>query len=113
MTVVEGDGEDTVLDLGGCNTGFLYRAFADDDAGVVDVAFGGEAVLVKFAEEGVGAVVLADRKPVEAYKVGILHIGRKLGDQREVAAVGLLRLSLRVCHMGGHSTLALAPVPCI
>ena len=43
--------------------------------------------------------------------MGIFHIGRELGNQGEVAAMRLLRLGLRIGHMGGHSPFALAPVP--
>lgn len=110
-TAVEADGEDAVSDAGGGDGDFGHRAFADDDAGIVDVSIWGEAVFVELAEESVGAVVLTDSVPVEADEVGIFHIGRELGDQGEVAAVRLLRLGLRIGHMGGHSTLALASIP--
>ena len=75
VSTVEGNGEDTVLDLGSGDGNQRYRTLADDDAGKVDVAIGSEAVFVEVLEEGIGAVVLADRQPVEAHEVGILHIG--------------------------------------
>ena len=50
---------------------------------------------------------------MEADKVGVLHVGREFGNQGEVAAVRLLRLGLRIDHMGRHGTLALASVPCV
>lgn len=34
-----------------------------------------EAVFVEVLEEGIGAVVFANRQPVETHEVGILHIG--------------------------------------
>lgn len=86
-TAVEGDSENAFSDTGGGNGSPRHGALADNDAGVVDAAVGGEAILIKFAEEGVGAVVLTDRPPMETYKMGILHIGRELGNLREVAAV--------------------------
>ena len=110
-TAVESDGGDTVLNLGNVDGHHRHCAFADDDAGKVDKAVGGEAILVELAEEGIGAVLLAQGLPMEADKVSLFHIRRELGDQGEVAAVRLLRLGLRIGHMGRHSTLALTPVP--
>lgn len=111
VAAVEVDGEDTILDHGIGNRNHRYGSFADDDAGKVDAAIGGEAILVKLTEEGISAVVFADRQPVEAYKVGILHVRRKFGNQGKVAAVRLLCLSLRIGHMGRHSPFTLAPMP--
>ena len=89
----------------------LQRAATDDYPREVDLAVGGDAVLVVLAEDGVGAVVLPHSLPVEPDEVGFFHVGREFGDHREGVAVGLLRLGLRVGHMGGHGTYALAPVP--
>lgn len=60
VAAVEVDGEDTILDLGRGDGNHRYGAFADDDAGKVDVAIGGEAILVKLTEEGISAVMLTD-----------------------------------------------------
>ena len=111
VAAVEGDGEDAIGDAGGGDGYLGHRTLADYDAGIVDVAVGGEAVFVNLAEEGVGAVVLADRKPVEADEVGVLHVGRELGDYSKVAAVRLLRLGLGIGYVGWHGALALASVP--
>lgn len=75
VSTVEGNGEDTVLDLGSGDGNHRYGTFTDDDAGKVDVAIGSEAVFVEVLEEGIGAVVFANRQPVETHEVGILHIG--------------------------------------
>ena len=55
--------------------------------------------------------MLPDGVPMKSNEVGFLHVGREFGDHREVAAVGLLRLGLRVGHRGGHGALALPPMP--
>lgn len=109
--VVEGDGEDIVVDAGRSDFHQLHRTATDDDAREVDLAVGGEAVFVEVTEYGVGAVVLPDGMPMESDEVGFLHVGREFGDHREVAAVGLLRLGLRIGHRGGHGALALPPMP--
>lgn len=108
---VEGDGDDTVGDGGRGDFHALHRAATDDDAWEVDLAVWGEAVLVELTEDGVGAVVFAHGLPVESDEVGLLHVGRELRYHREVAAVSLLRLGLRIGHGGGHGALALPPVP--
>lgn len=59
-TAVEVDGEAPILDDGRGDGDQRHRAFADDDVRIVYVTIGGEAVLVEFAEESIGAVVLAD-----------------------------------------------------
>lgn len=110
-TGVERDSEDIVVDGGRGNDNAFQRATADDDAREVDLAVGGETVFVEVTEDGVGAVVLPDGVPVEPDEVGGLHVGREFGDHCEVAAVGLLRLGLRIGHRGGHRALALPPMP--
>lgn len=50
IAAVECDGKDAVLDAGGGDGDFGHRALADDDARIVDVAIGGEAVFVELAE---------------------------------------------------------------
>lgn len=109
--VVEGDGEDAIVDGGRGDFHLLHRTATDDDTREVDLAVGGEAVLVELAEDGVGAVVLPDGVPVKPDEMGGLHIGREFGDHREVATVGLLCLGLRIGHRGGHRALALPPMP--
>ena len=108
---IESDGEDAIGDAGGGDGYLGHRTLADYDAGIVDVAVGGETILIKFAEEGIGAVVFSDGIPMEADEVSVLEVGRELGDYGEVAAVRLLRLGLWVCHRYGYRPLALAPVP--
>lgn len=108
---VEGDGEDTIVDGGRCDFHAFHRSAADDDTREVNLTVRGEAVFVEVTEDGVGAVVLPDGVPVEPDEVGGLHVGREFGDHREVAAVGLLRLGLRIGHRGGHGALALPPMP--
>lgn len=110
-TGVERDGEDTIVDGGRGDDNAFYRATADNDAREVDLAVGGEAVFVELAEDGVGAVVLPDGVPMKSNEVGLFHVGREFGDHREVTAVGLLCLGLRVGHRGGHGALALPPMP--
>ena len=51
--------------------------------------------------------------PMEPDEVGLLHVGRELGDHREVAAMCLLRLGLRIGHRGGHGAYALPPMPSV
>ena len=109
--VVEGDGEDIVVDAGRSDFHQLHRTATDDDTREVNLAVGGDAVLVELSEDGVGAVLLPHGMPMESDEVGFLHVGREFGDHREVAAVGLLRLGLRVGHRGGHGALALPPMP--
>ena len=72
---VEVDGEALILDDGRGDGDHRHRAFADDDARIVDLAVEGEAVFVEFAEKSIGAVVLADRQPMEADEVGSLKVG--------------------------------------
>lgn len=109
--VVEGDGEDAFVDTSRGDFYLLHRTATDDDTREVNFAVGGEAVFVKLAENGISAVVLSDGLPMKSDKVGAIHVGRELGDHREVAAVGLLCLGLRVGHRGGHGALALPPMP--
>lgn len=109
--VVEGDGEDIVVDAGRSDFHQLHRTATDDDTREVNLAVGGDAVLVELSEDGIGAVVLPDGVPMESDEVGFLHVGREFGDHREVAAVGLLCLGLRIGHRGGHGALALPPMP--
>ena len=54
---------------------------------------------------------LADYRSHVFRPYGILHIGRELGNLREVAAVRLLRLGLRIGYMGRHRALTLSPMP--
>ncbi len=110
-TGIEGDGKVIVGDGGRNDFHLLHRTATDDDTREVDLAVGGEAVLVEVTEYGVGAVVLPDGMPVKSDEVGGLHVGREFGNHREVAAVGLLCLGLRVGHRGGHGALALPPMP--
>lgn len=112
-TTVESNSKYIVVDGGRSNFHSLHRAATDDDAGEVDLTIGGEAVFVEVAEDGVGAVLLPHGMPVETDEVGLLHIRRELGNYREVAAVGLLRLGSRIGHRGGHGALALPPVPSV
>lgn len=110
---VEVDGEAPILDDGRGDGDHRHRTFADDDAGIVNLAVGGETVFVYSFEEGIGAVLLAHSLPVESHEVRLLHVGGELGDLCEVAAVRLLRLGAGIGHMGGHGTLALPSMPCI
>lgn len=110
-TGVERDGEGTIVDGGRGDDNAFYRAATDDDAMEVNLSVGGEAVFVKLAEDGIGAVVLPDGVPMKSNEVGLFHVGRELGDHREVAAVVLLCLGLRIGHRGGHGALALPPMP--
>ena len=110
-TAVECDGEAITLDDGRGDGDYRHRTFADDDAGIVDLAVGGETVFVYSFEEGIGAVLLAHSLPVESHEVRFLHVGGELGDLCEVAAVRLLRLGAGIGHMGGHGTLALPSMP--
>ena len=110
-TAVESDGKYIVVDGGRSDFHSLHRAATDDDAGEVDLTVGGEAVFVELAEDGIGAVVLPDGVPMKSNEVGLFHVGREFGDHREVAAVGLLCLGLRIGHRGGHGALALPPMP--
>ena len=112
-TGVERDGEGTIVDGGRGDDNAFHRATADNDTREVDLAVRGEAVFVELTEDGIGAVVLPDGVPMESDEVGCLHIGREFGDHREVAAVGLLCLGLRVGHRGGHGALALPPMPSV
>lgn len=109
--VVEGDGEDAFVDTSRGDFYLLHRTATDDDTREVDLAVGGEAVFVELAEDGIGAVVLPDGVPMKSNEVGLFHVGREPGYYREVAAVGLLCLGLRVGHRGGHGALALPTVP--
>ena len=110
-TGVEGDGEDAFVDTSRGDFYLLHRTATDDDTREVDLAVGSEAVFVELAEDGIGAVVLTYRMPMESDEMGSLHIRRELGDHREVAAVSLLCLGLRIGHRGGHGALALPPMP--
>lgn len=110
-TTVESNSKYIVVDGGRSDFHSLHRAATDDDAMEVNLSVGGEAVFVKLAEDGIGAVVLPDGVPMKSNEVGLFHVGRELGDHREVAAVGLLCLGLRVGHRGGHGALALPPMP--
>ena len=110
---VERDGKDTVVDGGRGDFHLLHRTATDDDTREVDLAVRGEAVFVELTEDGIGAVVLPDGVPMKSNEVGLFHVGREFGDHREVAAVGLLCLGLRIGHRGGHGALALAPVPSV
>ncbi len=112
-TTVESDGKDIAVDGGRSDFHSLHRAATDDDAREVDLAVGSKAILVEVLEDGVGAVLLPNGMPVEADEVCLLHVGRELGYYREVAAMGLLRLGLRVGHRGGHGALALPPMPSV
>ena len=109
--VVEGDGEDAFVDTSRGDFYLLHRTATDDDTREVDLAVGSEAVFVELAEDGIGAVVLPGGVPMKSNEVGLFHVGRELGDHREVAAVGLLCLGLRIGHRGGHGALALPPMP--
>ena len=110
-TGVERDGEGTIVDGGRGDDNAFHRTTTDDDTREVDLAVGGEAVFVELSEDGVGAVVLPDGVPMKSNEVGLFHVGREFGDHREVAAVGLLCLGLRIGHRGGHGALALPPMP--
>ena len=119
-TAVESDGEwyacrpcggNAVVDGGRGDFHLLHRTATDDDTREVDLAVGGEAVFVEVTEDGIGAVVLPDGVPMKSNEVGLFHVGREFGDHREVAAVGLLCLGLRIGHRGGHGALALPPMP--
>lgn len=110
-TAVEVDGEAPILDDDRGDGDQRHRAFADDDVRIVYVTIGGEAVFVKFAEESIGAVVLADRQPMEADEVGLFHVRREFGHGRKGIAMRLLLRGLRVGHMGRHRALALPPMP--
>ena len=110
-SAVEGDGEEAVGYAGRGDCDQRHRAFADNDVRVVYVALGGEAVFVEFAEECIGAVVLADSQPMEAYEVGFLSVRREFGDGCKGVAMRLLLGGLRVGYMGRHRALALPPVP--
>ena len=57
---VEVDGEAPILDDGRGDGDHRHRAFADDDVRIVYVTIGGKAVLVEFAEESIGTIMLAD-----------------------------------------------------
>ena len=59
-TAVEVDGEAPILDDGRGDGDQRHRAFADDDVRIVYVTLGGKAVLVEFAEESIGTIMLAD-----------------------------------------------------
>ncbi len=112
-TAVESDSNYIVVDGGRSDFHSLHRATTDDDAREVDLSVGSKAILVEVLEDGVGAVLLAHGVPVETDEVGLLHVGREPGYYREVAAMGLLRLGLRVGHRSGHGTLALPTVPSV
>ena len=109
--LVENDGEETVADTDRGYNHCRYRAATDDDVREVNLADWGEAVFVEVLKDGVGVSLFTNSLPVESDEVGLLHVGREFGNHREVAAVGLLRLSFRIGHRGGHGTLALPPVP--
>lgn len=110
-TGIEGDGKNIVGDGGRSNFHLLHRSATDDDTREVNLAIRSEAVLVELPEDGVGTVVLTHRMPMESDEMGSLHIRRELGDHREVAAVSLLRLGLRIGHGGRHGALALPSMP--
>ena len=110
---VESDGEDAFVDTSRGDFYLLHRTATDDDTREVNLAVGGDAVLVELSEDGVGAVLLPHGMPMESDEVGLFHVGREFGNQGEVAAVRLLRLGFRIGHMGGHSTLALASMPSV
>lgn len=59
-TAVEGDREETIGYAGRGDGDHRHRAFADDDVRIVYVTIGGKAVLVEFAEESIGTIMLAD-----------------------------------------------------
>lgn len=108
---IEGDGEDAHVDVSRGDGHALHRTATDDDAMEVNLSVGGEVVFVELTEDGVGAVLLPHSLPMEPDEVGFFHVGREPGYYREVAAMGLLRLSFRVGHRSGHGTLALPTVP--